>query len=292
MNKKRKSVVLSVFIFLCYSILYVEVRAKIQTEDSIQAAEGISSANNEPRGPDDSHCVSGQVWLDMNGNGQTEDNERSVPDVRIKLQDHTGNFLGDRLTDSFGSFTFDNLKPGLYSVEVVQPFGIMFIGDSNGDPTKKWYNVESALCTNPIVAANVPVREDIGTQVDIHVSKVIQNGLPCAKISWTVYNSTDIYGFNISRSLTGKKSDAVLLRENIPMRMGSSEYNYITEDILVQSGIIYDYWLEVVAVDGEVTSYRPAGVACGHTGYFNLWNGLSSSNRIFTDYLSYDGVSF
>ncbi len=66
------------------------------------------------------------VWEDLNLNGVQDSGEAGVAGVTVNLKDGTGAIVGTMTTDSNGSYVFENLVPGDYSVEVVKPAGYEF----------------------------------------------------------------------------------------------------------------------------------------------------------------------
>jgi hypothetical protein len=61
--------------------------------------------------------LSGKLYLDVDENGERNENDRFLPDVLIVLY-HEGEALRSVVSDSAGGFTFDNVRPGLYSIVV------------------------------------------------------------------------------------------------------------------------------------------------------------------------------
>jgi len=58
-----------------------------------------------------------RVWLDDNGNGMQESGEDNVSDINVTLYDENNVSQGWMLTDSNGSYSFEDLNPGYYYVE-------------------------------------------------------------------------------------------------------------------------------------------------------------------------------
>lgn len=83
--------------------------------------------------------ISGTVWVDANNNGQIDQGEAKIANVALSL---TGtNDLGQSIsanttTDAQGDYTFNNLRPGIYTVVETQPAnylqGTTFIGSLSG----------------------------------------------------------------------------------------------------------------------------------------------------------------
>ncbi|MBX2872853.1 MAG: carboxypeptidase regulatory-like domain-containing protein, partial [Saprospiraceae bacterium] len=68
---------------------------------------------------DESFCASlgDYVWEDTNGNGIQDDGDTGVEDVTVNLKDEDGNVIETTTTAADGSYSFDNLIPGTYSVQ-------------------------------------------------------------------------------------------------------------------------------------------------------------------------------
>lgn len=60
------------------------------------------------------------VWRDLNGNGVQDADEFGIPNLTIQLTDSLGN-ITTTTTDSQGMYSFNNLRPGDYSVTVTTP---------------------------------------------------------------------------------------------------------------------------------------------------------------------------
>ncbi|MGB0929214.1 MAG: SdrD B-like domain-containing protein, partial [Chitinophagales bacterium] len=58
------------------------------------------------------------VWMDANSNGIQDEGEEGIPGVTVHLTDENGNIISSTVTDSNGEYTFNNLPPNTYGVEV------------------------------------------------------------------------------------------------------------------------------------------------------------------------------
>ncbi|MCH9670195.1 MAG: carboxypeptidase regulatory-like domain-containing protein [Gammaproteobacteria bacterium] len=63
------------------------------------------------------------VWLDTNANGVQDAGEAGVPNVTVNLKDDGGNVINSTTTANDGSYGFNGLAPGTYSVQFVVPAG-------------------------------------------------------------------------------------------------------------------------------------------------------------------------
>jgi len=80
--------------------------------------------------------LSGHVWIDANGNALHDPGEPPLPGVTVYLLDATGSRIASTATDTAGYYRFDNLPPGIYGVEQLQPQGYLdgedFVGTAGG----------------------------------------------------------------------------------------------------------------------------------------------------------------
>ncbi|MCB8925924.1 MAG: carboxypeptidase regulatory-like domain-containing protein [Ardenticatenaceae bacterium] len=73
------------------------------------------------------------VWLDANQDGLQDADEFGVPNVTVNLYDSSDNLLDTTTTDAYGNYSFTNLVPGNYYVEMIAPSGYTITGQDAGD---------------------------------------------------------------------------------------------------------------------------------------------------------------
>ena len=73
-----------------------------------------------------------RVWLDANGNGQQDNGEANVANVKVNLLDDNGNIIATQQTNGSGNYLFTNLNPGTYSVQFVAPNGYQLTTKDTG----------------------------------------------------------------------------------------------------------------------------------------------------------------
>ena len=87
--------------------------------------------------------IGNRVWLDANQNGVQDSGEQNVPGVTVKLYTSDGQLVAIDITDANGLYSFTNLPPGDYYIEVVLPPNYSYSPvsttpgndtDSNADP--------------------------------------------------------------------------------------------------------------------------------------------------------------
>ncbi len=105
--------------------------------------------------------LSDVVWVDLNADGLQDPGEPGVEGVTVNLYDDAGTLVASTTTAADGTYTFDDLAPGDYSVEVVAPTGAIFTAqnvggdetiDSDVDPTDG--TVDVTLASGPTVDAS------------------------------------------------------------------------------------------------------------------------------------------
>ncbi|MBK8900438.1 MAG: carboxypeptidase regulatory-like domain-containing protein [Anaerolineaceae bacterium] len=76
------------------------------------------------------------VWLDADQDGVQDAGEYGVPGVTVNLYDSSDTFITATTTDAFGNYSFTNLAPADYHIEVAPPIGYTITSqDQGGDDT-------------------------------------------------------------------------------------------------------------------------------------------------------------
>jgi len=77
------------------------------------------------------------VWEDLNANGIQDDGDTGVEGVTVNLKDEAGDVIETTTTAADGSYSFEDLDPGTYSVQFELPEGFVFsplnVGDDASD---------------------------------------------------------------------------------------------------------------------------------------------------------------
>lgn len=76
--------------------------------------------------------IAGFVHTDLNRNCLFDDGDSPLANVTVELLDARGNVLATRRTLEDGSYRFDDLRPGTYSVREIQPDGLFHGGQRAG----------------------------------------------------------------------------------------------------------------------------------------------------------------
>ncbi|RME85889.1 MAG: hypothetical protein D6775_01570, partial [Caldilineae bacterium] len=94
------------------------------------------------------------VWEDLNADGIQDGNENGIPGVTVALYDNgtcAGSALSITTTDNNGSYLFDNLPAGTYSVHFTLPSGYHFSpANQGGDDTTDSDPNTTSGCAGPI----------------------------------------------------------------------------------------------------------------------------------------------
>ena len=94
------------------------------------------------------------VWQDLDKDGIQDAGEPGIENVKVYLKDNTGAIIDSTLTDAAGSYSFNNLGPGDYSIQFVNPtgYGTVVQGaggdstlDSDGDATGQTATITLAI---------------------------------------------------------------------------------------------------------------------------------------------------
>jgi len=70
-------------------------------------------------------AIGGNVWNDVNGDGQQNASEPSLPGVTVTLKTCSGDTVATTVSDAAGTYTINNLAPGCYYVELGTPTGFV-----------------------------------------------------------------------------------------------------------------------------------------------------------------------
>ncbi len=115
-------------------------KVTVKDGDDLTIDSGFTQVTPEPP----THNVGDKVWDDLNKDGIQDDNEPGISDVKVTLKDADGNVVDTRTTDANGSYLFENVKEGDYTIEFETPEGYTPTvtgqgtadNDSNGTSTK------------------------------------------------------------------------------------------------------------------------------------------------------------
>jgi protocatechuate 3,4-dioxygenase beta subunit len=210
-----------------------------------------------------------RVWHDQNENGIQDAGEPGVPNVTVTLYDGAGTVVATTTTDSTGSYSFDNLAPGTYSV-----------GFSNLPPTLDRFTLRDQGTddgqdsdADPVTGRTQPITLASGeqnTSIDAGIhsttpSAITLNGF-VAKwqagklvVSWSTSSERETWGFYVLRSTDGSRANATRVHSSLVLGegRGGQGASYQLVDESAQAGVTYHYWLEEIELDGSRHIYGP-----------------------------------
>ena len=117
------------------------------------------------------YFITGTVYRDGNRSGALDSDEKLYEGVTVQLRDKDGNVVATTTTDADGTYSFDKLPAGTYSVTVVQDGPIASL-EQTGDPDATKDNASEPITLN----------NDNPSKTDINFGYVNNNSL-----SGTVY---------------------------------------------------------------------------------------------------------
>ena len=126
--------------------------------------------------------LSGQVWLDPNGDGMsTEEDASGLADIPVLIYNEQGELVAETVTDDTGHYIFPDLLPGLYQVAYGTPdgYGVSpFESDDN-------------LRTHPDSEANTALTEMIMIGAGDHLEQQNVGLYPGASIGNLIWEDLD-----------------------------------------------------------------------------------------------------
>ncbi len=80
-------------------------------------------------------AIGNLVWFDSNGNGARDEGEPGIPGVTVTLRDSSGNTVTTTQTLADGSYAFNDVTPGTYSLRITLPAGYATTNNGSGSIT-------------------------------------------------------------------------------------------------------------------------------------------------------------
>lgn len=207
------------------------------------------------------------VWNDINGNGIRGSGEQGIPNVMITLYDAAGTVIATTTTDAIGHFRFDALPAGSYQLGVSNlPAGFSFTLQNRGDDASDSDVDPTTGRTALIVLVPGDNNQTLFaglTQVPTAITVASFSAMQAdgaMVIRWTTGMELNTFGFQLYRSATGTRADAVQITATPVLALGraGSGADYRWVDRLAQPGVSYTYWLAEIELNGTTTEYGPA----------------------------------
>ncbi len=95
--------------------------------------------------------IGDRVWLDQNANGIQDTGETGLSGVTVHLLDAAGATVASTTTNATGTYLFNDLKPGTYSITVIAPANHLFSPQNIGADDAVDSDVSSAGASGPYV---------------------------------------------------------------------------------------------------------------------------------------------
>ena len=198
--------------------------------------------------------IGDRVWHDLNADNVQDSNESGLAGIAVNLLDSTGATLRSTSSDSQGLFTFDDVRPGTYTVQFDAPSSYLFSDGGDG--------------SRSVVVA----RGDVLTDVDAGLYREATLG----GLAWEDLNLDGVHDTNepvlSGRTVTLRDADG----DQLSTAQTSSDGRYQFIDLRpgdyelgIDGSPTYHYLndtRQVTAVSGDVrtdldfAAYRPASI--------------------------------
>jgi uncharacterized repeat protein (TIGR01451 family) len=116
----------------------------------------------------------------------------------------------------------------------------------------------------PPVSSNEAVINPTPTAISI-VRFMAQRSAEGVTVQWQTGFERDTAGFNLLRSATGSRADAIQVNPTL-MPAGSKGGEYAFVDAGAEAGVTYTYWLQEIELSGAVNDYPDTAVVQGTAG--------------------------
>jgi probable HAF family extracellular repeat protein len=111
-------------------------------------------------------AVGDLVWEDLNRNGIQDAGEPGLAGATVQLLDSNNRAVDSRITDATGSYLFDDLAPGTYTVTVTPPPGYV--------PTVTGQGIDPSADSNPSPSSITLAPGQLDMTIDFGFSKQVQ----------------------------------------------------------------------------------------------------------------------
>ena len=211
------------------------------------------------------------IWFDENENGIQDESEQGLENVLINLLDNDGNTINSTQSDSNGSYSFDSVPAGIYSLSIEIPTGYNLTESNVGDSNQ---NSEGVILGSTIASPSIELRD--GIDQNDHDFGFIRSGGNITGVLWYDGNGDSNYeieGTIANRSISLMSCDGDLITSTVTNEEGAFGFNQINAGdyyIIVESA---DGYIHALGGDSDLTST----IESGSTNCFTLTNGLNEA---------------
>jgi large repetitive protein len=214
--------------------------------------------------------ISGSVYIDTDDDGARDAGETGIPNTIITLTgtDVNGNQVNlTTTTDSNGNYSFGDLVAGNYTITETQPLNHGDGRDASGNAGGTISNdqVSGIALTAGSDAAGYDFGENpLSPTAVVLVSFTATHTEGGVMVRWETSAELDTWGFQLYRSTTGNRADAVLVTpEQIAATGRGQGASYEWMDTTAEVGVTYSYWLVETELGGATHAYGPVRTAVG-----------------------------
>ncbi|EFO79830.1 conserved repeat domain protein [Oscillochloris trichoides DG-6] len=210
--------------------------------------------------------VGNRVWEDFNKDGIFDSgSEEGVRDIPVYLyREGETTPIRSAVTDANGNFRFDELEPGNYYIRFAPPTGWVISQPNQGSDDGADSDADSNNGSTVVFTLNIGT-EDMTwwmgisrpptsiSLLDFSVERQSEGNL----LRWETGSELKSSGFEIYRSATGNRADAVQVSQMILARGtsgGGASYEWL--DRSASAGVGYHYWLVEVEISGQRNEYH------------------------------------
>ena len=206
------------------------------------------------------------LYRDLNGNGVIDSNE---------------GLIATTSSNASGQYSFGDLPTGTYIV------------GANANTTRLSGSTQTTqritggvqpvnLTTTPSTGNNFGFYAPPGAATLVTLTSFTAGAEGSTIVlRWETAAEYNTLGFNVYRSITGKRADAVRITPNLILAQGDSVAGstYMWTDTNVQKGTTYSYWLQDSESDGTMAEYGPTTISLASYHTFLPLVGMATATR-------------
>ena len=155
--------------------------------------------------------IGNYVWDDVDGNGIQDAGETGLNNVVVISYDAAGNEIVRDTTDASGNYSFIDLLPGTYTIEVVPPSGYTVSNPNQGTDSTTDSNISTTTNTSNSIVL-VQGQNDSTIDAGLHIATlpvrlVTFNAAPQGNqvnVTWKVANEINVNRYEVFFSKDGR----------------------------------------------------------------------------------------